>query len=217
MDSKLKSVILLVALTAPAYGDEAGLLGKQVVLRGEVFGLAAEKAEDGGQPMRFYRVDRADGESCDVIDTETGARRHVAVADFVPIADAIAELTRRLELEPASAADFRDRGALRQRGDEIIESFADFAAALHFQPADPLVYLYQAAALADLRLYDHALARLAEATRLKPDFAPANHRRAEIWLLRGDNERAMTELNEAVRVGPDYAPAYRLRARRWLE
>ena len=56
--------------------------------------------------------------------------------------------------------------------------------------------------------YDHAIADLDQAIRLKPDFADAYFSRGLAYSDKGDYDRAITDFDQAIRLKPDAAYAY---------
>jgi tetratricopeptide (TPR) repeat protein len=55
---------------------------------------------------------------------------------------------------------------------------------------------------------DLALRDFTEAIRVNPNYAPAYHRRGNVYSRRNDFSRAITDYDKAIRVNSNYAPAY---------
>lgn len=123
-------------------GDDLAWIGQHIILRRAattpVAGEQAVLAVDDGV-LHVYRVERVEGPRLYVSD-DAGMRRWVEAAEAVLVSRAIDELDDQLATDPASASAYRDRGLLRQQTGDLIQPFADYAAALRLAPEDGLTH-----------------------------------------------------------------------------
>jgi Tfp pilus assembly protein PilF len=106
-----------------------------------------------------------------------------------------------------------------QRGDDD-RAIADFTAALHLAPEQPMIYNFRGLAWQAKREYDRAVIDYGEAMRQvqRGEFGPRFDRLATLaeyytnrggaWVLKGDIDRALKDLDEAIRLDPKNGEAF---------
>ncbi|MBZ0298830.1 MAG: tetratricopeptide repeat protein [Anaerolineae bacterium] len=115
--------------------------------------------------------------------------------------------TRAIELNPAFAAAFYNRGIVRRRRGDLDGAITDYSEALRLNPEYVRAFVNRGHARAARGDRDSALADYTEAIRLDPKEFAAYTNRGAVRIERGDLEGALTDLTEAMRLNPQDAPA----------
>ncbi len=165
-------------------------------------------------------------------DYDASAKAKLARNDFD---GAIADLGKRIALEPANATAYLDRIHARKAklefdDDEDVPAseakleiigaiFSDYDKAIALDPKNATTWFERAMLKFGSKLEDAALPDLDAAIALKPDYAEAYYYRAQLRFSEGADEHAIddlaiADLNNAIASKPDFADAYRARAGR---
>jgi tetratricopeptide (TPR) repeat protein len=115
-------------------------------------------------------------------------------------AEALADYTTALGLEPANVAVLVQRGQVQLLLGNKQEAIADFTAALRLDPNHAQAHCYRGKALADLGDLDEAIGDFTEALRLDPQYAWAHHYLGEVHAARKSYDRALAGFSEALRL-----------------
>jgi lipoprotein NlpI len=209
MSMRASGAVLLAALLLPALsvaGERPGRAFAQCVAARE-------------EPMTVVAACGA------AIRLEAGDRGRVAVAYLVrglghnalgEPDEALADMTRAIELAPSFAPAYAARGELLAHRREYEKALADLNEALRFDPADAETWHQRGDVNDILGRGDAAIADYGEAIRRNP--------RADYYIDRGaafdkrrDRERAMADYDRALRLEPDNARAHSSRGRMRFE
>jgi tetratricopeptide (TPR) repeat protein len=125
---------------------------------------------------------------------------------------AMEELSETVQLNPASADAFRERGSLALRCSDPQRALADFSQALELQPGMAPAFLGRGQALLKLGRFEQAIGDFTEALRLAPWDSQAFFRRGLAHAARKQHEQAVDDFTEAIRLSPEVADAYMHRA-----
>jgi tetratricopeptide (TPR) repeat protein len=125
---------------------------------------------------------------------------------------ALAYLTRAIEVRPDYAEAYNNRGTVFGAEGDIIRAIKDFDRAIALKPDYVAAYSNRGTAYAIAGDYDRAIADLTRAIELRPDLAAAYNNRGNVCANKGDFVRAVGDFTRAIELKPDYADAYRNRA-----
>jgi tetratricopeptide (TPR) repeat protein len=121
---------------------------------------------------------------------------------------AIADLTRALELEPRNARVFNTRGYLRMSQNQLIEAVEDFAAAVSIDLEYPQPYNNRGLVRITQGAPEKALLDFDAALRIDPQYIDALNNRGYALTQLGRYDEAIQALTKAIEINPTYVNAW---------
>ncbi len=113
---------------------------------------------------------------------------------------AIATLSKAIELDPHHAEAYMNRGIAHLQSGEVERALEDFSQSLRLEP-NPLCYYNRAQAWLARQELERAAADLDEALRLAPQDAEAYNMRAIVLAEQGAHDRALADIDRAIELG----------------
>jgi tetratricopeptide (TPR) repeat protein len=138
--------------------------------------------------------------------------RGVALYHRQEFADAIAELTRAIELDPTVAWAFNDRGLAHFQRSEFDQAIRDLTRGITLDPTRAWAWHGRACAHSKGKDWDAAIRDFTEAIRCDPTVACFFHDRGTARLERHDYLHALEDFTQAILLNPEMEWAYRNRA-----
>jgi tetratricopeptide (TPR) repeat protein len=123
-------------------------------------------------------------------------------------AQAMADFTEAIHLEPGYALAYYERGQAALALGKHDQALADYGAALRHKPDYAQAYImrgYVSLITGDVRA---AIAEYSRLIELEPRHAVAFNNRGLAWRKKGDLEKALADYNAAIALNPRYALAY---------
>ncbi|MGI9424104.1 MAG: tetratricopeptide repeat protein [Hyphomicrobiaceae bacterium] len=124
---------------------------------------------------------------------------------------AIARFSRAIELNPAYAIAYNNRGELHRRSGNFDRAMADCDKAIELAPSFAAAYGARAAVHYETGNYSGAIADCNKAIALDPNNALSYNTRAAACNEVGDHVRAIGDCDTAIELDPTYAQAYNTR------
>jgi tetratricopeptide (TPR) repeat protein/tRNA A-37 threonylcarbamoyl transferase component Bud32 len=128
------------------------------------------------------------------------------------LAQAIAEFSKAIDLDPMLTLAYAHRGNAHTWNQDFAKAIDDCDRALKLDPACALAYAFRGEAFADQKEFDRAFRDLDKAIDLDPGLAMAYRNRALAYHYKEDYDRSLRDLNEALRIDPRYLIAIKDRA-----
>lgn len=132
-------------------------------------------------------------------------------------ADAAAEATEALELQPKLAAGYLVRAQARQKLGQAPSAEADFTAAIDLDPDQSEAYLGRGVLQRERGLLDAAARDLSRASRSDKLRGEAYFQLAQVELAKGDPRTAIADFTESLRLQPNNPIVFRARAMAWIQ
>ena len=129
---------------------------------------------------------------------------------------AIADYSEAIELNPAYAEAYSNRGAAFFKKGEFDTAIADFDTAIRLDSDYVLAYSNRGAAYNEKKEYDKAIADCTKAIQLNPNYAQAYSNRGNAYVGKAEYDRAITDYTKAIHLNPNYANAYNNRGTAYL-
>jgi tetratricopeptide (TPR) repeat protein len=140
------------------------------------------------------------------------------LAEQGDLTEAIAAYTKAIRLDPRVPQAYANRGAVHARTGQLDEALADLDTAIRLSPAAPAPYAARGRVHSLRKEYDAALADYDVALRLMPDqFPNVRVGQADIWLTRGDIDKAIEAYTDALEHPSSRAVALCSRGFAWLQ
>lgn len=118
-------------------------------------------------------------------------------------AQALADLERAIQLDPAYGRAFQERAQLFSFSGKLDKALADANEAVRLDPKDPEAFIVRGNLFnMGMQKYDRAIEDYNEALRLDPTRAQAFSDRGAAYYFKGDNARAVQDYDEAIRLDP---------------
>jgi len=136
----------------------------------------------------------------------------IAVAEAVPLEEAVAYFTAKIKQNPADSDAYQRRGSAWFTLEQYDPSLADYTEAIRLDPRSPALYNARAIAWCRKREYAKALADYAIAGKLEPGNALVRYNEGNVWSRTGNYARALASYDEAIRLDPKLGWAYDARA-----
>ena len=131
--------------------------------------------------------------------------------------DALADLTRAMDLDPELAAEIlAKRGEIFRLLGRYEEALIDLDRATELDPQDATALGSRGAAYFGLDRHEDALADLDRAIEIIPEYAFALAIRGEVYLLLDRHEDALADLTGAIKINPQHAEALAMRGAAYL-
>ena len=131
--------------------------------------------------------------------------RHYDAGEY---ADAIAEYTQAIALDPKYAAAYNNRGAANNHLGKYTEAIADCTQAIILDPKYAAAYNNRGYANNHLGKYAEAIADYTQAIALDPKYAVAYNNRGNAYADLGKYAEAIADYTQAIALDPKYAAAY---------
>jgi tetratricopeptide (TPR) repeat protein len=129
--------------------------------------------------------------------------------------EAIADLSKAIELDPANPGAFIARANSRAKTGKTDVALADCNEAIRLAPSFAAAYHNRGLIWSDVGQRDKAVEDFTEAIRLDPQLAFAYHNRGNVRRELGEYDKAIADFNEAIRLEPQYSLAYYNRGIVW--
>jgi tetratricopeptide (TPR) repeat protein len=211
------AVVLGLALAlAPAVKGDDIPPGTRVVQKGVDFELRVGKEiVDRHAVIDIYEVERANGPWLWLNGERSGLKGWARADSVVPLDDAIAHFTRRIQASPNDPVPYAIRARAWELKDEPDIALGDLNDAIRLDPTHAWVYNWRGIIWKEKQAYAKAVADYTEALRLDPryTFAYVNRGLAEIEL--NEFDKAIEDFNEAIRLDPGNARNYDHRGLAW--
>jgi tetratricopeptide (TPR) repeat protein len=118
--------------------------------------------------------------------------------------EALADLSRAIELDPADASAFVDRGETYQAMERYEEALADFSRVIELDPEDAAsAFAGRGETLRLMKCYENALADFNRAIELNPEDAWAIGSRGQTFQDMERYDLALADFNRAIELDPD--------------
>ncbi len=173
-----------------------------------------KSAARGRDAVRVCKVEIANGAWLWLRDEDGPGQGWVDASSVVPFERAVDVFTARIRVEPAVAANYLHRAAIREKRGELVEAIADLDEAIRLDPRGAAAHADRGRARTAMGQFDRAIADYTEALRIEPELASAFKGRANALDEKKEYDRALADYEQAVRLDPRYAHAYNDRA--WL-
>jgi len=128
--------------------------------------------------------------------------------DLKQHAEAIADFTEAIRLDPQFALAYNNRGFVYDQLGQHTEAIADYTEAIRLDPQFALAYNNRGAVYNALGQHTEAIADYTEAIRLDPQLMLAYNNRGSAYDSLGQYAEAVADCTEAIRLDPQYARAY---------
>ena len=129
-------------------------------------------------------------------------------------AQALADYSDAIELDPGSAESFYRRGFVLMQREDFAGAIVDFSHALRIEPNNPSGHLAMGIAYRAKPEPDHdlSLSYLTRAIDLGPNFPDAHHERGITLLAMSNPAQAIADFDQSIVLDPQFAEAYYSRA-----
>lgn len=124
------------------------------------------------------------------------------------VADAIADFTAALKLEPADGASLAGRARAHMVRGDILAAISDYDTAIRLSPGNLQLHLGRGHAYYVKGDAQSAVADFTRALEINPQSANAYNRRGLAYRRSGDTTRAIADYTSAIAINPVYALAY---------
>ena len=114
---------------------------------------------------------------------------------------AVAELTKAIEIDPRDARAYITRGMAYNDKDESDLAIADFTKVIEIKPTDARAYVYRGMAYKNKGEYDLAVADYSKAIEIDPMVTDAYRGRAGAYYYKGEYDKAWKDVYEAQGLG----------------
>ncbi|HZZ29059.1 MAG TPA: tetratricopeptide repeat protein [Pirellulales bacterium] len=135
-------------------------------------------------------------------------------ADVVPLAQAIAYFTAKIQNDPNDYRNYHNRAWACKKMGELDKAIADEGEAIRLYPTWAYFYNNRGMMWNAKGEYDIAITDYNEAIRRAPGDALCRNDRGEAYRHKGSYEKAIADYNEAIRLDPKHYWAYANRA--WI-
>jgi tetratricopeptide (TPR) repeat protein len=132
-----------------------------------------------------------------------------------PIAEAIAEFTEAIGLDPTSALAYFKRGWAWYFRGELEKAIDDFTESIRLNPKAANALRYRGKVWGRAGDDDKAIADFTDALRLNPTLDDVYADRGFAWLRKGKADECIADCVEALRLNPNSSHAFKCRARAW--
>ena len=126
----------------------------------------------------------------------------VALKDLGRLQEAVASLSKAVQLKPDFAEAHSSLGTALHRQGLLDEAIASYDKALQIKPDLAEAYNNRGAALKDRGRLDEAIASFGNALRVKPDYSEAHNNLGLALLARGNLKEAIASFGKAVSISP---------------
>lgn len=127
-------------------------------------------------------------------------------------AEAIAEYTAAIELNPKLSALYFNRGVVRYAGGDPKAAIVDFSEAIRLDPKDPQPLVNRAIMQFEGGVYPPAIADMDAAIRLAPQMTMLYMYRGKIHIAAGNVDKAVADFRQVLKAEPDNRTAKALLA-----
>jgi tetratricopeptide (TPR) repeat protein len=134
--------------------------------------------------------------------------RGTAYAQLGNPANAIADYSKAIEIEPRLTIAYNNRGNLQRIHGNYPAAMSDLTKAIEINPQSTISYNNRGIVYTDLENFEAAIADYSKAIELNPDFALAYSNRGNCYNDLGDYPAALADYSKAIALKPDFAPAY---------
>ena len=131
--------------------------------------------------------------------------RHYDAGEY---ADAVAEYTQAIALDPKYAVAYNNRGAANNHLGKYAEAIVDYDQAIALDPQGTVAYNNRGAANNNLGKYAEAIADCTQAIALDPKYAVAYNNRGYANNHLGKYAEAIADCTQAIALAPQVAAAY---------
>ena len=144
--------------------------------------------------------------------------RGVAYADKGRYAEAIADFTKAIQLNPDVPDHYKVRGDAYRKIGKFEQAIADYNKVIELVPNNALTYFDRACAYDSKGDFNKAVHDYTMAIEIDPrNSIKAYNNRGSIYYLRGDFDLAIADYNKIIEMRPGFAKAYNDRAAAYLQ
>ena len=143
-----------------------------------------------------------------VANGEAYNNRGLAYRSLGKSAEAIANFSKAIEIDPRYGEAYNNRGSAYASLGNYVQAIADFSRAIGSDPKYGDAYHNRGSAHANLGNYAQAIADFTRAIEIDPRYAETYTNRGLAYLRLGKSAEAITDFNRAIEIDPRYAEAY---------
>ena len=121
---------------------------------------------------------------------------------------AIEAYSKAIELNPAYAGVYNNRGIAYNKTGKSAPAIADFNKAIELKPDFAEAYNNRGNAYSNIGEYDNAIQDYDKAVARRPNFAKAYYNRGLAYARKGEYDRAIVDFDKTIELKPDDAEAY---------
>ncbi|XP_048342436.1 tetratricopeptide repeat protein 13 isoform X2 [Sphaerodactylus townsendi] len=140
---------------------------------------------------------------------EVFERRAEILSPLGQISDALADLTKAIQLKP-SARLYRHRGTLYFMSEDYATAYEDFQNSLQLNKNQPITVLYKGLTFFHRGLLKEAIESFKEALKQKADFIDAYKSLGQAYRELGNFEAATENFQKALMLNPNHVPTIQL-------
>lgn len=126
--------------------------------------------------------------------------------------NAIAEFSKVIALDPASAEAYYDRAFVYYKKGKLKESISDFDKTIALDPASADAYYNRGLAFYKMGSFDAAIADYNKVLEIKPDAMDALYGRGLAYFKKNDIKQALSDYSKVIEMRPEFSLAYSARA-----
>jgi tetratricopeptide (TPR) repeat protein len=166
--------------------------------------------KDKSNPLGIYRkIQILDGTGLAAYVCSNLASVNSAAGRFE---QAIADCSRAIQLYPALAEAWNNRGIARRNSGQIEQAISDYTKAIELNPNFAETLNNRGAAYVKSDRFEQAIADYSRAIELNPAFAEAYSNRGNAYASSGQLTKAIADYDRAIERNPTFAQAYGNRA-----
>ena len=148
----------------------------------------------------FYTVQQEEKEH--VLVQHKGTTGWLLKTDAVPLKDAVAFFTGRIQANPKDDYAFAGRGVANQNLGMLEAAIKDLTQAIELTPNSAVWRNNRGVVYVENKDLDRALADFSEAIKLEPKYGQAFNNRASIYGTRKEADKAMADYTAALAIDP---------------
>ncbi len=122
--------------------------------------------------------------------------------------EAIADLSKAIELNPDFAAAYHNRGLLYQGKKQDDQAISDLTKAIEINPNFSTAYLNRGITYRNKQLYDQAIADLTKVIELDPKFSDAYFNRGNTYAAKRQYDQAIADYTIVIELNPNISNAF---------
>jgi tetratricopeptide (TPR) repeat protein len=143
---------------------------------------------------------------------DKGHEGWIARTDVVPVEEAAAFFTKKIEENPKDVNAYYARAAVRQTKGDLDGALADMTETIRLRPNLAENFVNRGQVWAAKKDDSQAIKDFDEALRINPRHVIALGQRGLAWMRKKDYDKAIADFTEAIGVKPDFPMLYRHRA-----
>lgn len=158
--------------------------------------------------LAFQILGTLDGLASELLlDSESYVSQGILLQKAKKDQEAIILFNKALELDPANADAYLNRGVSRLNENDLKGSLKDYNDSIRIRPKD-LAYLKRARLYQTLKEEDRAIEDYNRAIQINPNYALGYNNRASLLMKNGDTEGALRDFTKTIQLSPKFYYAY---------